>query len=88
MPLLGEQLAERVGDVHDVDVGGIQACVVECRVDDLGGQLGEAQAFAVEVAGEVALIAAEDPHIRRAHATHATTTNGVTREKRPRRLRV
>ena len=63
----GEQFAERVGDVDDADVGGVDLGRLERRGHHLGGQLGEVEAFAVQVAGEVALIAAEDPDVGAGH---------------------
>ena len=65
--LAGEHLAERVGDVHDVDVGGVDFGRRECGIHHLGGQIGEVVAFAGEVAREIALIAAEDPDVGDAH---------------------
>ena len=65
--LPGEHLAEGVADVDHVDVGGVDLGRAQRVVDDLGGQIGEVEAFAGEVAGEIALIAAEDPDVRSAH---------------------
>ncbi len=66
--LAGEHLAERVGEVDDLDVGGVHVGRGESGVDDLGGQVGEVASLAGEVAGEVALIAAENPDVGSAHA--------------------
>ena len=61
--LAGEQLAERVADVDDADVVGVDPGGGEGGVDDLGGQVGEVETLAGQVAGEVALVAAEDPDV-------------------------
>ena len=61
--LAGEHLAEGVGDVHHADVDGVHLGRGQRRVHHLGGQIGEVMAFAGEVAGEVALVAAEDPDV-------------------------
>ena len=49
--------------MHDADVGGVDLRRGERAVDHLGGQVGEIVALPVQVAREVALIAAEDPHV-------------------------
>ena len=59
--LAGEHLPERVGHVDDVDVGGIDHGLGQGRVDDLAGQIGEVMALAGQVAGEITLVAAENP---------------------------
>ena len=61
--LSGEHLAECVGDVDHADVRGVDLGRREGGVDDLAGQVGEVAAFSGEVAGEVALIAAENPDV-------------------------
>ena len=61
--LLGEHLAECVRDVHDADIGGVDLGRGEGGVDDLAGQVREVEAFSGEVAGEVALVAAENPDV-------------------------
>ena len=63
MTLLGEHLAECIGDVNHVDVAGVDLGRGQRSVDDLAGQIREVEAFFGEVSGEVALIAAEDPDI-------------------------
>ena len=71
--LAGEHLAEGVGDVDDSDVGGVHLGRGQRAVDDLGGQRREVAALPAEVAGEIALVAAEDPHACRAvHKRHRT----------------
>ena len=76
MALAGEHLAEGVGDVHHLDRGGIQARGGERGVDHLGGQLGEIQALAGQVAAEVALVAAENPDV--GGAAHVRTLLQLT----------
>ena len=78
---MGEQFAEGVADVHDVDVGGVDTRRVERIVDDFAGQVREPESFSMEVVREITLISAENPHVRRAHVRHGTTTNGVTVRK-------
>ena len=73
MALPGEHLAESVGHVDDADRGAVQPGALECAVDDLGGQRGEVEAFAGEIAREVALVATEDPDAR-----HASTVLQLT----------
>ena len=78
--LAGEQLTEGVGDMHDVDRGGVQLRGGERGLDHFGGQIGEIEALPGQVAAEVALVAAEDPDIGgAAHDRDDTTTNRVTR---------
>ena len=40
-PWRGEHLAERVADVDDLDVGGVDLGRCSVESDDLGGQIGE-----------------------------------------------
>ena len=61
--LLGEHLAECVGDVDHTDVSGVDLGRGEGGVDDLAGQIREVEALFGEVSGEVALVAAEDPDV-------------------------
>ena len=70
--LRGEHLPEGVGDVHHVDVGGVDHGLGQGPVDDFAGQIGEVIALAGEIAGEIALIPAENPDIR--HSFEVTTT--------------
>ncbi len=56
----------------------VAACRVQGLADDLGRQVGEIAALARQVAGVVALVAAQDPHVG-AHALDATTTKRVSR---------
>ena len=44
-------------------VGGVHFGRGECGVDDLAGQIREVEAFFGEVAGEIALVAAENPDV-------------------------
>ena len=82
--LAGEQLTEGVGDVHDVDRGGVHPRGGERGIDHFGGQIGEIEALAGQVAAEVALVAAEDPDVGgAAHEPDDTTTNRVTQADRP-----
>ena len=60
--LAGEQLSERVADVEGLDVGGLDARVRERAIDHLADEIRDLQLLAREVAGEVALDAAEDEH--------------------------
>ena len=78
MALPGEHLAERVAEVHDVDVGRVDLRRGKSGVHDFSGQIGEVVSFAGEVAGEIALIPAEDPDACAAHDTEGTTTKRVT----------
>ena len=70
-PWLANISPKAFADVDDVDVGGVDLGRLERAVDDLGGQGGEVAALAGEVAGEIALVAAEDPDVRAAHAPDA-----------------
>ena len=65
--LAGEHLAEGIGDVNHLDVGGVDPGCRERVGHHFGGQVGEVMAFAGEVAREIALIAAEDPDVFSAH---------------------
>ena len=56
--LLSEHLTEGVGDVHDVDIGGVDPRFRQGLVHQLAGQIGEITAFPGQVAGEIALISA------------------------------
>ena len=60
--LPGEHLAEGVGDVDDPDVVAVHLGRGERGLDDLGGQSREVAVLFAEVASEVALVAAENPH--------------------------
>jgi hypothetical protein len=71
--LAGEHLAEGIPDMDHPDVGGAHLGRSECVLDDLGGQSREVAVLLGEVAGEIALVAAKDPHACRAiHTPHAT----------------
>ena len=59
LTLSGEQLAEGVPDVDGADVGGVDVRRGECRVDDVGDQVGDLLALTRVVAGEVGLITPE-----------------------------
>src|SRR5690349_12998581 len=75
--LAGEQLTEGVCDVDDPDAGGVDPGVVEGVVDDLAGESGEVDLVTAEIAGEIALVAAENPDIL--HGGDVTTTKRVTK---------
>ena len=71
--LAGEHLAEGIADVDDPDVGGVHLGRGERAFDDLGGQRREVAVLFGEVAGEITLVAAEDPDACRAiHTPHGT----------------
>jgi hypothetical protein len=74
--LAREELTERVGDVHDVDRGGVHLRRGKSGIDHFAGQIGEVEAFSAQVAAEVALVAAEDPDI--GGATHIGTVLQLT----------
>ena len=74
--LPGEQLSERVGDVHDADRARVHPRGGEGGVDHLAGQVGEIEALAGQVAAEVALIAAENPDV--GGAAHGRTILQLT----------
>ena len=63
MALLSEHLAEGVGDVHDVDIGGVDARFGQGLVHQLAGQIGEIATFAGQITGEIALVTAQYPDI-------------------------
>lgn len=75
--LTGEQVAEGVCDVYDADVGGRDPGAVQCVVDDFEGESGEVDLLAAEIAGEIALVPAENPHVL--HGGDATTTKRATK---------
>ena len=79
LTLPGEQLAERVADVDHLDVGCVDLGRRQCGGHHLGGQIGEVMTFPGEVAGEIALIPAENPNAGSAHDHDFTTTKRVTR---------
>ena len=71
--LAGEHLAEGIADMDHSDVGGVHFGRGECAFDDLSGQSREVAVLFGEVAGEIALVAAENPHACRAiHTRHGT----------------
>ena len=74
--LAGEHLAERIGDVHHVDVGRVDHRLGQREIDDLAGQLGEVAALPGQVAREVALVPTENPDIA-CHKAEATTAKRV-----------
>ena len=76
--LPGEHLAKGISEVYDVDLGRLDFGRGECRIHHLGGQFGEVVPFAGEIAGEIALIPAEDPDVGAAHDADGTTTKRVT----------
>lgn len=70
--LAGQHLTEGGCDVNNFDGGGINGVPGE-RALDVGGQRREIAARFGGVAGEIALVAAENPHAgRAAHTPHAT----------------
>ena len=74
LALAGEQLAEGVADVHDIDVARCDPGGGERLAHGLGEQLGESDLFARGVAREVGLIAAEHCH---GHTVISTVVVGV-----------
>ncbi|MFI5430123.1 hypothetical protein [Aeromicrobium sp. UC242_57] len=54
--------------MDDADRGSADRRCFERVVDDFAGQIGEILAFARQVAGEVALVAAKDPDVLAHHA--------------------
>ena len=52
-----------VNVLYDIDVGGVDHRLGERLIHQFGGELGEVQAFPGQVAGEVALVAAQDPDV-------------------------
>jgi hypothetical protein len=93
MTLPSEQLAEGVGDVHNLDISGVDHGLRQCQVHDLGGQSCEIPPLTSEVACEIALVSAQDPDIAD-HSAEATTAkrvagrNDESARRRPRRLAV
>ena len=66
MALTGEHLAEGIRDVDDPGgsyVGGVHFGGGQRGVYDLFGEVGEIQFLSAQVASEIALIAAENPHV-------------------------
>ena len=74
VPLAREQLAEGVADVDHADLLRVDASGRECPLDHLRGQVGEVLALAMQVPGEVRLVAAEHPHVRLSHPTQLPST--------------
>ena len=71
--LAGEHLAEGVGDVDDPDAGRVHTGRSEGAFDDFGGQRRVVAILLAEVAGEITLVAAENPDTCGAiHKPHAT----------------
>ena len=71
--LSGEHLTEGVCDVDNSDVGGVHLRRGERALDDLCGQSREVTVLFAEIASEIALVAAENPHACRAvHTPHGT----------------
>ena len=67
MALTGEHLSERVRDVHDLDIRGVDLGRRERGIHDLRGQRGKIASFLGQIAREVALVTAENPHVGAAH---------------------
>src|SRR5262249_37675150 len=75
--LAGEHLTEGVGDMDHSDVGGVHLRRGKRVLDDLCGQGREVAVLFAEVASEIALVAAENPHTCRAvHTPHGTPRLG------------
>jgi hypothetical protein len=62
VPLPGEELAEGIADVDDTDLRAGEAGCDEGALDDLTDQPVDADALSGQVAREVALVTAENPH--------------------------
>ncbi len=75
LALAGEELAEGVADVDHVDVGGAYSGVLQGAPHDLLGEIGEVEALAGPVAGEV--WSGNHPGPIRLPAYFRTTTNRV-----------
>ena len=60
---MGEQLAEGIGHMDHTDIGRTGVCRGEGLADHLGGQRAQIAAFTLHIAGEVALVTPEDPHV-------------------------
>src|SRR5271166_1103477 len=88
MTLTCEHLAEGVRDVDDTDVGGVDLGRSERAVDDLCGESCEVAILSGEVASEIGLVAAENPHACRAVHTRTVLRDdaGLSGRRCPRCL--